>query len=76
MKTVNIYEAKTHLSSLVDQAAAGTDIIIARAGRPLVRLTKLERGKRKIKYGVLKGRIKVPAGFDEPLPPEIQSMFE
>ena len=42
-KTVNIYDAKTHLSRLVDQAAAGEDIVIARAGKPMVRLVPVER---------------------------------
>ena len=56
MATVNIYEAKTHLSKLVDQAAQGEDIIIARAGKPVARLTTLKPEKRPILFGALEGK--------------------
>ena len=75
-KQVNIYEAKTQLSKLVDRAAAGEDVILARAGKPVARLTQLEAPKRTIRYGVLKGKIKVSADFDDPLPDDLLALFE
>ena len=74
--TVNIYEAKTQLSRLVDQAAAGKEIIIARGGRPVARLSQLAAPARKIRFGVLKGKVKVAADFDAPLPDGVIAAFE
>lgn len=74
MKTINIYDAKTHLSRLIDQAAAGEEIVIARAGRPVVKLVPVGRPKRRL--GLLKGKLKVPADFDAPLPEDLLSSFE
>ncbi|HEY6457619.1 MAG TPA: type II toxin-antitoxin system prevent-host-death family antitoxin [Steroidobacteraceae bacterium] len=76
MSTINIYEAKTQLSKLVEQAAAGNDIVIARGGKPVARLTRLETPARKIRFGVLKGKVKVAKDFDAPLPAEVQAEFE
>ena len=77
MKPVNIYDAKTQFSQLVDKAASGEDVIISRSGKPLVRLTRLE-GERKprIKFGVLKGKVRVAADFDAALPDEVLAGFE
>lgn len=74
--TVNIYEAKTQLSRLVDQAAAGEEIIIARGGKPVARLARLTAPARKIRFGVLKGKVKVAPDFDAPLPDEVIAAFE
>jgi prevent-host-death family protein len=74
--TVNIYEAKTQLSKLVDQAAAGEEIIIARGGKPVARLSQLSDAARVIRFGVLKGQIMVAADFDAPLPDEVIAGFE
>lgn len=68
MNIVNIYDAKTQLSKLIEEAAAGNDVVIARGGKPVARLTRLAASKRKLKFGVLKGKIKVSADFDAPLP--------
>jgi prevent-host-death family protein len=57
---VNIHEAKTHLSRIVEQVAAGREVIIAKAGRRVAKLVPLEAGARPKKLGGLKGRIKVP----------------
>lgn len=76
MSTVNIYEAKTQLSKLVERAAAGKDVIIARGGKPVARLTRLERPRRKIRFGLLKGKIKVARDFDAPLPEDVLAGFE
>ena len=76
MDAVNIYEAKTRLSQLVDQAASGEDVVVSRNGKPLVRITRLVEPKRRIKFGLLKGRLTVPADFDAPLPDEVLAAFE
>jgi prevent-host-death family protein len=76
MKKVNIYEAKTRLSQLVSEAAAGNDIIIARAGRPVARLTKLSGAGRKRRLGVLDGRFRIPDDFNRPLPDDVLRSFE
>ena len=74
--TVNIHEAKTHLSRLVDEAAQGREIVIAKAGKPVARLVPLHSQPRKKTFGLLKGRIKVGDDFDAPLPPEVLDGFE
>jgi prevent-host-death family protein len=66
--TVNIFEAKTQLSKLIGKAESGEDVIIARAGKPVARLTRLEPPKPKIRFGLLKGKIHVADDFDEYLP--------
>ncbi len=77
MKPVNIYDAKTQFSQLVDKAASGEDVIISRSGKPLVRLTRLEgEQKPRIKFGVLKGKVRVAADFDAALPDEVLAGFE
>lgn len=77
MKPVSIYDAKTRLSHLVDRAAAGEDVVISRNGKPLVRITRLEGGQKpRIKFGVLKGKIKMAADFDAPLPEKVLAEFE
>ena len=77
MKPVNIYEAKTRFSELVDKAVAGDEVIVSRNGKPLVRITRLEGGqKQRIKFGTLKGKIKLSAHFDAPLPDEVLAGFE
>jgi prevent-host-death family protein len=73
---VNIFEAKTQLSKLVEMAERGEDVIIARAGKPVARLTKLTPEKRPIVFGLLKGEIHVADDFDAPLPPEVLADFE
>jgi prevent-host-death family protein len=76
MESVNIYDAKTRLSQLVDKAAAGEDVVVSRNGKPLVRITRLEASKRRIQFGLLKGKLTVPADFDAPLPDAVLSGFE
>ncbi|MGD0801033.1 MAG: type II toxin-antitoxin system prevent-host-death family antitoxin [Terracidiphilus sp.] len=77
MPTVNIYEAKTQLSKLVDLAASGTDVVIARAGKPAARLTTLKaKEKRMINFGALEGQGWIADDFDAPLPDEILAQFE
>jgi prevent-host-death family protein len=76
MEAVNLYEAKTRLSQLVDKAAGGEDVVVSRNGKPLVRITRLDGAKRNIKFGVLKGKIKIAADFDAPLPANLLAGFE
>ena len=71
MKKVNIHEAKTHLSRLVEDVAAGEEVIIAKAGKPVARLVAFEKPARPRAPGALRGRIKIAEDFDAPLPPDI-----
>ncbi|MGH6912288.1 MAG: type II toxin-antitoxin system Phd/YefM family antitoxin [Geminicoccales bacterium] len=75
MKTVNIHAAKTHLSRLVDEAASGEEIVIAKAGKPLARLVPFATGHEPRKPGLMKGKIWIADDFDEPLPEEIMAAF-
>jgi prevent-host-death family protein len=71
MKTVNMHEAKTHLSRLVEEVAKGEEIIIAKAGKPCARLVACEPVKKKPrKFGWLKGQIWISDDFDAPLSDE------
>jgi len=73
---VNIYEAKTQLSKLVDLAAAGQEIIIARAGKPVARLTTIEKKNRMSGFGAMNGKGWIANDFNDPLPADLQSLFE
>lgn len=73
MRSVNLHEAKTHLSELVGAAAAGEEIVIARAGKPLARLVPLEKAEPR-RPGLAKGR--VTDAFFEPLPEEELASWE
>lgn len=75
METVNIYDAKTRLSQLVDKVVAGEDVVVSRNGKPLARLTQLVAPKRQIRFGLLKGKLTVPEGFDAPLPDDALAAF-
>jgi prevent-host-death family protein len=74
-KTVNLYEAKTKLSRLVEQAADGEEIIIAKAGRPRARLVSMERPGKPRKPGAWKGRVVIAPNFDAPLPKSLLAPF-
>ena len=75
-RTVNIHEAKTHLSRLVDEVAEGGEVIIARAGKPVARLVPLVPSVEPKVFGLLKGRLHVPDDFDAPLPEEVLNSLE
>ena len=68
MTQVNIHESKTKLSKLIEQAARGDEIVLARAGKPIARLSAIEPIKRGRQFGALKGRARVDERFFEPLP--------
>ena len=74
--TVNVYQAKTQLSRMIDRAAAGDDIVISRNGKPVARLCPLAQQPRTIEFGLLKGRVEIAADFDAPLPGEVVAAFE
>jgi prevent-host-death family protein len=73
---INIHEAKTHLSRIVDEVAAGAEVIIAKAGKPMARLMPIESAERPKKLGLLKGKVKVPDDFNAPLPDDVLADFE
>jgi prevent-host-death family protein len=72
--TVNLHAAKTHLSQLVDRALAGEEIVIARSGKPLVKLVPVEPRPAR-RPGLLEGKLQVPADFNDPLPPDVLDAF-
>ena len=78
MRTVNIHAAKTQLSRLVDDAAAGEEIIIAKAGKPYARLCPLATPvpAQRRPLGILNGKVNIPDNFDELFEDEIREMFE
>jgi prevent-host-death family protein len=76
MRTVNIHEAKTQLSKLVDAAAKGEPFIIARAGKPLVKVVPVDTPPAKRRLGFMKGQFTVPDDFDTMMQEEIIKMFE
>lgn len=71
---LNLYEAKTQLSALVDQAAAGAEIIIAKNGRPRAKLVPIRDAARR-RPGRAKGKVWISADFDAPLPAEVLDGF-
>ena len=78
METINIHEAKTHLSRLVEKAARGESFVIAKAGKPMVRVSALDAptSEERRRIGFLQGRIEVPDDFDEMGREQIIGMFE
>ncbi len=64
---VNMHEAKSTLSKLVKLVEAGEDVVIARNGKPVVRLTRIKAAKRELPWGVFKGRMTMAEDFDAPL---------
>jgi prevent-host-death family protein len=75
MQTINIHEAKTHLSRLLELVSAGEEIIIAKAGNPMARLVPLQTLKKPRQPGALAGHLKIADDFDAPLPESMASAF-
>ena len=75
MTTVNIHEAKTQLSRLVDRAAKGEAFVIAKAGKPLVKVSRVDAPPKQKRLGFLKGEIAVPKDFDRMGEREIAALF-
>lgn len=75
-KVVNVAEAKAHLSELIERAANGEEIVLARAGKPRAKLVAIGTEKKARKPGKGKGRFRVLSGFDDPLPDDLLDLFE
>jgi prevent-host-death family protein len=73
---VNMREAKTHLSRLLRDVAAGADVVIAKDGKPVARLVPIDPVPRPKQLGLLRGRNKVPTDFNAPLPADVLADFE
>ena len=76
MGQVNIFEAKTQLFRLIELAEKGEDVIIARVGKPVARLTRYQPRKSPIRFGLMKGEIWIAEDFDAPLPEDVLADFE
>ena len=76
METVNIHEAKTQLSRLIERVRAGEEVVIAKAGKPVARLVPVVPAGFVRKPGSLKGRIRIDGDFNAPLPEEVIAVFE
>jgi len=72
---VNVHEAKTHLSKLLERVALGEEVIIAKAGKPVAKLVPAKSAKPQFKFDSAKGEFVVPDDFNDPLPKEIEDMF-
>ncbi len=75
-RAVNVHEAKTHFSKLLDRAAAGEEIVLGKAGKPVARLVPLVTPRRNRKPGGARGRFVLGPGFDAPLPKAVRKHFE
>lgn len=75
MPTVNIHDAKTHLSRLIDQAAKGEPFIIAKAGKPVVKVSALDAPVMVKRIGFMAGQIRVPDDFDRMAEDDIAGLF-
>lgn len=73
---VNMHEAKTHFSKLIERVMRGEEITIAKAGKPVAKLVPIEKSKPVRRFGLLKGKIKIAPGFDDPLPDDVLAAFE
>ena len=76
MRSVNIHEAKTHLSRLLAQVVRGEEIVVAKAGRPIAKIVPLVPRLGRRVPGTARGRIVIAPDFDAPLPKELQKRFE
>jgi len=74
-KQVNVHEAKTNLSRLLDEVGEGGEIVIAKAGKPVARMIPIRTRKRR-KPGALKGKIRIAKDFDAPLPDDVLDLFD
>ena len=76
MISVNVHEAKTHLSRLLERVAAGEEILISKAGKPMAKLTPISKPQNNRVPGLDKGMIQIPDDFDAPLPDDLLELFE
>lgn len=76
MKQVNMHQAKTGLSKLVERAEAGEEVVISRAGKPAAKLVPLTRVRGRRRLGLLDGKFRIPDDFNRPLPDSVLRTFE
>ncbi|MEO5733087.1 MAG: type II toxin-antitoxin system prevent-host-death family antitoxin [Rubrivivax sp.] len=76
MNTVNVHDAKSRLSQLLALVEAGQEVVIARAGKPVARLSPLTTKAPRRKLGILGGSINVPDDWDDPLPDDVVAWFD
>ena len=76
MNRINIHQAKTQFSRLVERVASGEEIIIAKSGKPVARLVPYAPKRAVRRPGAMRGKIRIKKNFDEPLPKEILASFE
>jgi prevent-host-death family protein len=76
VRTYNLHEAKTQFSKLVEAVTHGEEIVIAKAGKPTAMLVPIEARKPSRKPGSMRGKIRIAADFDAPLPADVQAAFE
>jgi prevent-host-death family protein len=74
-RQVNLAEAKTHLSRLIEAVEAGEEVVIAKGGKPVAKLSPIRHAGRRRKLGLLDGKLKIPDDFNAPLPDEILPDF-
>lgn len=72
---VNVHEAKTHFSKLLERVALGEEVVIAKAGKPVAKLVAIESQRPRFTLGSAKGEFVVPDDFNDPLPNEIEDLF-
>jgi len=73
--TVNVHEAKTHFSKLLERVRLGEEVIVAKAGTPVARLVPVQAPPKQRQPGSARGKIKIGEDFDAPLPPDIAEAF-
>lgn len=76
MQTVNIHDAKSQLSKLIERAKSGEDVVIAKAGEPVARLVAFIPAKPERRFGGLKGKVRIASDFDDALPADVLAAFE
>jgi prevent-host-death family protein len=76
MEAVDVHDAQARFPQLVDQVAAGEDVVISRNGKPVARLTRLDAVRAEVRFGLLSGRVIIADDFDEPLSAEVLQAFE
>jgi prevent-host-death family protein len=76
MTTVNVHQAKTHLSALLNRVLSGEEIVIAKSGRPVAKLVPVTQPRKRRVFGIAEGEIWVAPDFDAPLPDDLLAEFE
>jgi len=76
MEKINVHDAKTHFSRLLDRAQDGEEFVIAKAGKPVARLGPLRKPAKKRRLGILNGKFRIPENFNAPLPESLLRAFE